>query len=130
MVTRRHRWALLAGCFVLSVAALRAQVFVVGEKTATADITTNFTPTNLPLPSEKLSERGRRDLVRNLEAEQGFAHRAIPVGVITLRANGDLSPDPEKYRRMIYEKGQAAAPGDRIIITAMTIKGNEITIDL
>jgi len=130
MVTRTHRWALLASCFVLSVAALPAQVFVVGEKTATADITTNFTPTNLPLPSEKLSERGRRDLVRNLEAEQGFAHRAIPVGVITLRANGDLSPDPEKYRRMIYEKGQAAAPGDRIIITAMTIKGNEITLDL
>jgi hypothetical protein len=130
MVTRTQRWALLAGCFVVSAAALSAQVFVVGEKTATADITTNFTPTNLPLPTDKLSERGRRDLVRNLEAEQGFAHRAIPVGVITLRANGDLSPDPEKYRRMIFEKGQSAAPGDRIIITAMTIKGNEITLDL
>jgi hypothetical protein len=115
---------------VVSAAALPAQVFVVGEKTATADITTNFTPTNLPLPTEKLSERGRRDLVRSLEAEQGFAHRAIPVGVVTLHANGDLSPDPEKYRRMIYEKGQAAAPGDRVVITAMTIKGNEITLDL
>ena len=79
--------------------ALSAQVFVVGEKTATADITTNFKPTNLPLPDRgQLSERGRRELVRNLEAEQGFAHRAIPVGVITLKANGDLSPGPDKYR--------------------------------
>jgi hypothetical protein len=130
MVTRTHRWALLAGCFALSTSALQAQVFVVGEKTATADITTNFTPTNLPLPTDKLTERGRRDLVRNLEAEQGFAHRAIPVGVITLKANGDLSPDSEKYRRMIYEKGQSAAPGDRVVITALTIKGNEITLDL
>jgi hypothetical protein len=130
MVTRTHRWALLAGCFALSTSALQAQVFVVGEKTATADITTNFTPTNLPLPTDKLTERGRRDLVRNLEAEQGFAHRAIPVGVITLKANGDLSPDSDKYRRMIYEKGQSAAPGDRVVITAMTIKGNEITLDL
>jgi hypothetical protein len=130
MVTRTHRWALLAGCFALSATALHAQVFVVGEKTATADITTNFTPTNLPLPTDKLSERGRRELVRNLEAEQGFAHRAIPVGVITLKANGDLSPGPDKYRHMIFEKGQSAAPGDRVIITALTIKGNEITLDL
>jgi hypothetical protein len=130
MVTRTHRWALLAGCFALSATALPAQVFVVGEKTATADITTNFTPTNLPLPTDKLSERGRRELVRNLEAEQGFAHRAIPVGVITLKANGDLSPGPDKYRHMIFEKGQSAAPGDRVIITALTIKGNEITLDL
>ncbi|WP_064742613.1 hypothetical protein [Edaphobacter aggregans] len=131
MATRTHRWALLAGCLVLSAAsALPAQVFVVGEKTATADITTSFTPTNLPLPTDKLTERGRRDLVRNLEAEQGFAHRAIPVGIITLKANGDLSPEPDKYRRMIYEKGQSAAPGDRVIITAMKIQGDSITLDL
>ena len=31
---------------------------------------------------------------------------------------------------MIYEKGQAAAPGDRVIITAMTIKGDRIIFDL
>jgi len=130
MATRTHRWALLAGCFALSIPSLKAQVFVVGEKTATADIATSFTPTNLPLPTEKLSERGRRELVRNLEAEQGFAHRAIPVGVITLKANGDLLPSAEKYRQMIYEKGQSAAPGDRLVITAMTIKGDQITFDL
>jgi hypothetical protein len=130
MATRTHRWALLAGCFALFASALSAQVFVVGEKTATADITTNFTPTNLPLPTEKLTERGRRELVRNLEAEQGFAHRAIPVGVITLKANGALSPDPDKYRHMIFEKGQSAAPGDRVVITSLTIKGDEITLDL
>ena len=57
MVTRTHRWALLAGCFALSASALSAQVFVVGEKTATADITTNFKPTNLPLPTEKRPSR-------------------------------------------------------------------------
>src|SRR3954447_3384785 len=112
MATRTHRWALLAGCFALSVPVLTAQVFVVGEKTATSDISTSFKPTNLPLPTDKLSERGRRELVRNLEAEQGFAHRSLPVGVITLKANGELGPEPDKYRRMIFEKGQSAAPGD------------------
>ena len=135
MATRTQRWVpLLAGCLAISPAVLSAQVFVVGEKTATADIATGFKPTNLPLPDAKLSERGRRDLVRNLEAEQGFAHRALPVGVISLEANGPLGPEPDKYRKMIFEKGQAAAPGDRVAITAMTpiarIGGTIITITM
>ncbi|WP_260705248.1 hypothetical protein [Edaphobacter flagellatus] len=133
MATRR--WVLLVAGFALtlptlSTRAIHAQVFVVGEKTATADISTAFKPTSIPLPTDKISERGRRELVRNLEAEQGFAHRAIPIGVISLQANGDLSPSPEKYRQMVYQKGQSAAPGDRIVITALTFKGNEIVLDL
>jgi len=80
MVTRTHRWALLAGGLLGCTLPLTGQVFVVGEKTATADIATGFKPTNLPLPTEKISERGRRELVRNLEAEQGFAHRSLPLG--------------------------------------------------
>lgn len=130
MATCTHRWTLLAGCLLLSAPALQSQVFVVGEKSATADISTAFTPTNIPLSTEKLNERGRRELVRNLEAEQGFAHRPLPVGVLSLKANGDLSPGGEKYREMIYQKGQAAGPGDRIVITALTIKGDQIILDL
>jgi hypothetical protein len=126
-----RRWALVAGCFALSSVPLCSQVFVVGEKTATADIATDFKRTNLPLPTDHLTERGRRDLVRNLEAEQGFAHRALPMGGgITLQANGNLSPNPNDYRKMIYEKGQAAAPGDRVIITSLAFKGNSIVLDL
>ena len=130
MKLRTHRWALAAGCLAITIPTA-CQVFVVGEKSATADIATDFTPTNLPLPTDQLSERGRRELVRNLEAEQGFAHRALPMGAgITLHANGALSPSAADYRKMIYEKGQSAAPGDRVIITAMTIKGDRIIFDL
>lgn len=124
-----QKWTLLAGCIALAAPALQSQVFVVGEKTATADISTQFTPTNIPLSKEKLNERGRRDLVRNLEAEQGFAHRPLPVGVLTLKANGELSPGGDKYREMIYQKGQAAAPGDRVVVTALNIKGDQIILD-
>ena len=129
MVTRTHRWALLAGCLLLPASTLCSQVFVVGEKSATSDISTSFTPTNLPLSTQKLNERGRRELVRNLEAEQGFAHRPMPIGVLTLKANGELSPGGEKYREMIYKKGQAAAPGDRVVVTALNIKGDKIVLD-
>jgi len=130
MALHARRCALLAGCLAITFPTA-CQVFVVGEKSATADIATDFTPTNLPLPTEQLSERGRRELVRNLEAEQGFAHRALPMGAgVTLHANGALSPGAADYRKMIYEKGQSAAPGDRVIITAMTIKGDRIIFDL
>ena len=29
---------------------------------------------------------------------------------------------------MIFEKGQAAAPGDRVVVTAMQFKGDRIVI--
>jgi hypothetical protein len=119
--------AMLAG----SLSGARAQVFVVGEKTATADISTDFHPTRVELPSTPISERGRLELIRNLEAEQGFAHRALPLGDdLILMANGNLKPSGEAYREMIYKKGQSAAPGDRIAITTVTVKADRIIFDL
>jgi hypothetical protein len=107
------------------------QVFVVGEKSATAGIATDFTPTNLQLESTPINELGRRQLVRMMEAEQGFAHRVLPMGAgLTLWANGPISPNPETYKKMIYEKGQAAAPGDRVIITSVVVKPDRIVLDI
>jgi hypothetical protein len=127
---RLHRSALLAGLLALPLATAHSQVFVVGEKSATADIATDFKPTHVPLPEAKLDERGRRELVRNLDAEQGFAHRALPMGAgLTLQANGQLTPGPAEYKKMIYEKGQSAAPGDRVIITSLDFKGDRLILD-
>ncbi len=125
----------VAGClFTLAlVGAARgahAQVFTVGEKTATADIKTDFTRTHVELPDQPMSERGRRDLIRNFTAEQGFAHRVLPVGgQLTLNANGNMTPGPEAYKMMVYKKGQAAAPGDRVAVTGLEIKSDRIVVD-
>ncbi len=130
MALTSHRSALLAALLTLPFASARAQVFVVGEKSATADVDTSFKPTHVPLPQDKLDERGRRELVRNLEAEQGFAHRALPMGSgLVLQANGQISPGPAQYKKLLYEKGQSAAPGDRVIITALDIKGDRLVLD-
>jgi hypothetical protein len=130
MALNHYRSALLTGLLILPFAVAHAQVFVVGEKSATADIATDFTPTHVPLPEGKLDERGRRELIRNLEAEQGFAHRALPISSgITLQANGQLTPGPAEYRKLIYTKGQAAAPGDRVVVTSLTIKSDRLVID-
>ena len=84
----------------------RAQVFVVGEKSAMADISIDFHPTRVELPSAPITERGRRELVRDLEAEQGFAHRALPLGdALVLMANGNLQPGGDAYKEMLYKKG-------------------------
>lgn len=110
--------------------ALRAQVFVVGMKTAEADATTAFRPTHVSLPDQPLDERGRQDLIRNLEAEQGFAHRELPLGAgLTLLANGNMTPRDEAYKKMLYEKGQSAGPGDRVEISKLEFRGDRIIID-
>jgi hypothetical protein len=131
MALDKYKLALVSMFLVASTAAATGQVFVVGEKSATADINTDFKPTSVPLSTSKMTERGRRELVRNLEAEQGFAHRALPLSAaLTLRANGPLSPNAAEYKKLIYQKGQAAAAGDRVIITTMEIKGDRIILDL
>ena len=123
---------LLAGGLVCGLSgAARAQVFVVGEKTAMAGVSTEFHPTRIELPSAPITERGRRELVRNLEAEQGFAHRALPLGEdLILVANGNLTPSGDAYKEMLYKKGQSAAPGDRVVLTAVTVKDDRIVFDL
>ena len=118
---------------LLTAPALCAQgnVFVVGEHTATAEVATDFSPTEVVLPAGHLNERGRRELERMLVAEQGFAHRALPLGPgLTLEANGGLKPGPAEYRHMLFEKGQSAAAGDRVIVTAMLVKNDRLVLDL
>jgi hypothetical protein len=107
-------------------------VFVVGQATATDGLVTDFQPTRVELSQKLLDERGRRELVRMLEAEQGFAHRAIPLGApgLELVANGKMSPDAEELRKRLYQKGICANPGDRIQITNLEVKPDRIMIDL
>ena len=82
---------------------------------------TEFHPTRIELPSARITERGKRELVRNLEEEQGFAHRALPLGEdLVLIANGNLTPTGDAYKEMLYKKGQSASPGDRVVLTAVT----------
>ena len=122
--------ALLCGVALWSGPAVSAQVFTVGMKTATADVTTEFHPTRVELPKEPLDVKGRQELIRDLEAEQGFAHRELPLGAgMQLIANGNMTPNDEAYKRMLYEKGQSAAAGDRVEVTNLEFRGDRIIID-
>ncbi len=130
MGSRIHTW--LPGLLMVGLAAgaAHAQVFVVGETTATKGLGTEFHPTDVKLETAKLTELGRRELIRDFEAEQGFAFRALPLGgTLTLHANGPLKPGGEDYRALIYRNGTAVVAGERVAITRLTFKGNSIIFD-
>ena len=131
MSQRRVLAGLAVAIAICPAMTAAAQVFTVGEKTATADINTDFRPTRVELPGIMMTERGRRELVRDLEAEQGFAHRVLPLGAtVTLQANGNLTPGAEEYKKLVYQKGSSAGVGDRVAVTSLEVKGDRIIIDL
>jgi hypothetical protein len=88
----------------------------------------DFHPTNVSLPSQPLTERGRQELVRFLTAEQGFAMRPLPRATLTLHANGKLEPSGADYVNVITAHGVSAKPGERCVITDVKIKEDSIVL--
>jgi hypothetical protein len=111
--------------------AAHAQVFVVTNDQYEGRFL-NFTPTNVTLPTRPASERTRMELERALESEQGFAMRPLPLASkgLTLHANGPLEPSAAAYIKELNEKGVAAKPGDRVMITLIKFKPDRLIIEV
>ena len=138
-------WAGL-GVFVLvaCAASMPAQI-TVDSKTGVVTNETNgkqisnvdrryqqIKPTTVALTKSELDPKTRLELIRVLEAEQGFAMRPFPRGHkgLTLEANGKLEPAGEKYLDMATSEGLSANPGDRVVLTDIRIDHSKIVIDL
>ena len=91
-----------------------------------------ITPTNVPLTKTELDPKTRLELMRLIQAEQGFAMRPFPRGHkgLTLAANGNLEPAGEAYVAMATSEGLCAKPGDRVVLTDVKIDRNKIVFDL
>jgi hypothetical protein len=142
--------ASLAGCatiaaILLSLAfvAARAQVITVDTKTGTLTsgnetVSTvdrryrQVEPTRVPLTKSVLDAKTRLELIRTLQAEQGFAMRPFPTGHkgLTLVANGMLEPHGEAYLAMVTKEGLSASSGDRLVITDVKIERSRMIFDL
>jgi hypothetical protein len=117
-------WAVVA---LVSAASASSQVVTVdtsGRVTSGQGATVDrryqqVQPTNIPLPSQELDTKARLELIRFLQADQGFAMRPFPRGHkgLTLEANGKLDPAGEAYLGMVTSNGLSAKPGDRLVIT-------------
>lgn len=119
-------------------APLAGQVLVVdsqgrpvGSRGATVDRRyTQIEPTKVDLSKRPLDPHTRADLIRAIDAEQGFAMRPLPRGHrgLTLVANGKLEPAGESYLNMVTAEGLAAKPGDRVVITDIKFDRNKIIL--
>lgn len=89
-------------------------------------------PTQVPLSAQPIDPRARLEVIRFLQAEQGFAMRPLPRGRkgLTLAANGNLDPAGERYVAMITDQGTSAKPGERVVITDVKIERNRIIFQL
>jgi hypothetical protein len=89
-------------------------------------------PTNVQLPATPMDTKTRLDLIRLLEAEQGFAMRPFPRGHkgLTLVANGKLEPAGDDYLNMAINNGVSAKPGARVVITDIKVDHGKIIFQL
>ena len=89
-------------------------------------------PTKVQLDNSVMDAKNRQELIRVLQAEQGFAMRPFPRGHkgLTLVANGPLSPAGEDYLSMVTSHGLTAKPGDRVVLTDVKIEHEKIIFDL
>ncbi len=89
-------------------------------------------PTHVTLSDKELDARARADLIRTMQAEQGFAMRPIPRGHkgLLLHANGSLEPAGMAYMKLAGDQGLSASPGDRLVITNVKFEHDRIIFDL
>jgi len=110
---------------------LRAQVFTVESEHIDRQYS-QVTPTEVPLSSNKLTNKNRQELIRVLQAEQGFAMRPLPRGHhgLVLQANGPLEPAGQEYLDTISTQGMSVKPGDRIVLSNVKIEHDRILFDI
>ena len=113
---------------VLSALPAATQVFTVAPEGIDGKYL-EFKPTNVAISTVPLTNHNREDLLRFLQAEQGFAMRPLPISTITLRANGPMSPSGSDYIGVIRDKGLAVKAGERVVITDIKIEKDRILLD-
>ncbi len=125
--------------FAILAGTARAQVITIdtsGKNATTADGTVDrryqqIKPTSVPLSKTEINPRTRIELLRLMQAEQGFAMRPLPRGHkgLTLVANGKLQPAGEAYLNMVVQEGLSAKPGDRVLITDVKFDHNKMIFE-
>jgi hypothetical protein len=88
-----------------------------------------FHPTDVPISSAPLTNHNREDLLRFLQAEQGFTMRPLPITTLTLHANGAMQPSGSDYVSAIRNRGLAAKAGERVTITDVRIDKDKVVLD-
>jgi hypothetical protein len=89
----------------------------------------DFHPTDVPLPQEPLTNHNREDLLRFMQAEQGFSMRPLPITTLTLHANGAMQPSGSDYINAIRQRGISVKAGERVTVTDVRIEKDRVVLD-
>jgi hypothetical protein len=129
-----------AAIIFVSPASLGAQAITIdsqgrvkGDSSAPVDRRyAQIEPTHVALGNSVLDAKTRLELIRLMQAEQGFAMRPLPRGHkgLTLVANGKVEPAGEAWLQMVTENGTSAKSGDRVVITDLKVDHNRIVFEL
>ena len=117
--------SLLAALLSLPAAA---QVFTVQPEGVAAKYL-QYKPTDVTLSTLPLTKHDRQELLRFLQAEQGFSMRPLPVATLTIPANGTLKPTGSDYVDLVRKKGISVEAGKRVVITDVKIEKNSIILE-
>ena len=112
--------------------AASAQVMTVDTKAGGIESRySDIKRTHVDLSSQPVLQRTKLQLVRVLEAEQGFAMRPLPKGSkgMTLIANGAANPSGPDYAKSLEHNGIAFQAADRVVITDMKIYPDKIVFE-
>jgi hypothetical protein len=122
----------LAAAFCFAASGLAsAQVFTVDTNKIESRYT-DIKRTHVELSSQPVLQRTKLQLVRVLEAEQGFAMRPLPKGSkgMTLVANGAATPNGSDYAKALEHYGVAIQAADRAMITDVKFLNDKIVFEL
>jgi hypothetical protein len=83
-------------------------------------------------PPAHISKQTRMDLIRAFNAELVYIRSPFPMGKtgLTLRQDGQVTPNGEELQRMLSMWGPAAKPGDQARISQILVKNDRIHFEI
>jgi hypothetical protein len=123
----RHRRRTL-GLFALTVfAAIALAAFAAAATPAPI----NDQPGTPRRPGDRISTQERLLLIRGLQSEVVYVRRLLPIAKTgAIIKNGQVTPSERDILKIAADKGIAAKPGDKAVITALNIEDDKIVLEI
>src|SRR5437016_3457997 len=79
-----------------------------------------------------ISRQTKLQVIRLLDNEFAWTRKPLPMGdrALTIKQNGEMTPGDTELKRLVMTRGMAAKPGERVQITNVTFKGNDIVLEI
>ncbi|HWR13807.1 MAG TPA: hypothetical protein VN577_03205 [Terriglobales bacterium] len=130
----RQRTISFAIALAFSTLPLFSQAPVSSQKpVGQMEVKTEKKKAPLVIPDKKITDEGKMELIRGLNAELGYARKPFPFGKKGIKLDaktGETTPTEQEVMTMIGGFGPNIRVGDRTRITEVKFKGKSILLDL